>query len=101
MAELLRYDRWRELSESIKDDESTEVNYWRNGHIFHKYWRKDNGVLHRENGPAVIAYSLDGRIEREGWYIDGIEVTGHELEIMKARVKYEKSMREMGLEELL
>jgi antitoxin component YwqK of YwqJK toxin-antitoxin module len=130
MAELLKYNKWRLLIESKVRDEDLDhyIAYYPDGMINWEGWyrnemrhREDepasiwyypdgkiewieyfrDGEFHREDGPARIKYYPDGMINWERWYIDGIEVTGQELEIMKAKVKYEKSMREMGLKELL
>lgn len=34
-------------------------------------WRDENGLIHRENGPAVTKRDEDGQIVAEGWYSRG------------------------------
>ena len=36
-----------------------------------KEWRNELGQLHRDSGPAIISYDLDGSIECEVFYISG------------------------------
>ena len=36
-----------------------------------KEWRNELGQPHRDSGPAIISYDLDGSIECEVFYISG------------------------------
>jgi antitoxin component YwqK of YwqJK toxin-antitoxin module len=124
----IRREEWSKDGRYHREDGPARIYYYRNGNIEHKAWYRD-GKQHREDGPAGIGYDQDSTIQREGWYIndklhredgparivyhsngkikseqyyiDGEEITGQKLKIMKSRIKYERSMREMGLEGLL
>jgi hypothetical protein len=48
-----------------------------------------NGVLHRDDGPAVIEYK-DGKISKETYFLDGEKVTKEAVEEYKQKVEDEK-----------
>lgn len=54
------------------DDKPNLIRRNQNGLKYADLWLIDNGISHRENGPARIKYNpLTGEIEKEEWYING------------------------------
>ena len=47
--------------------------YYKNGQVKSEYYRL-NGLLHREDGPAVIRYDKNGQIESQSYWINGEEI---------------------------
>jgi hypothetical protein len=47
------------------------IDYDDNGDISAEQWMNEDGVFHREDGPAVVWYYYNGQIERERWLING------------------------------
>jgi hypothetical protein len=39
-----------------------------------------DGALHREDGPALIKYGKDGKVEKEEYYLEGVKKTKEEVE---------------------
>jgi hypothetical protein len=38
------------------------------------------GLLHREDGPSLIKYGKDGKVESEEYYLEGVKKTKEEVE---------------------
>ena len=47
-------------------------HYYAGGLLRSREWTNDDDVLHREDGPAYIAYDENGNVEEERWYLNGI-----------------------------
>ena len=89
-----------EMNKSENKDQPTEIDFFKN-----KYWKNNNGELHREDGPAYEgadgskSWYLNDKLHRidgpayegangaKGWYIDGLNYSEKEFEKKMAQLK--------------
>ena len=59
------------------DDEGVDYgNSEFNQALVGEFWLR-NGKLHREDGPAVTTYHVDGDVDEEFWYLEGTQTGPH------------------------
>lgn len=62
--------QWYRNGESYRENnEAIYEKYYETGVIWQKSW--GNGeIVHREDGPAIIRYNENGKVEEEEWYLN-------------------------------
>ena len=70
---IIETDDWNDISKYVlhREDGPAVIWYSVSGGSLQELWYI-NGVHHREDGPALIWYYNDGSIWQEEWYINGV-----------------------------
>ena len=55
----------------FREDGPANIDYWDNGNEKKVVWVNSDGNVERDDGPAIIDYFVDGKIEKEEWYKNG------------------------------
>lgn len=69
------------------------INYYSTGIKSKEYYI--NGKYHNEHGPAIIWYRKDGSTEREGYWLNGEELSYDKWMIATAKSDEEKMIRKL------
>jgi riboflavin biosynthesis pyrimidine reductase len=75
---------YRELNESFKNLSDVRIVREKNRTFHYK-----NGLVHREDGPAVITRNSDGSVT-ESYYLNGICVQKEDLDKLKQKLEDEQ-----------
>lgn len=59
-------------------NELMKTEYWPNGNVKTLIWKLD-GLAHRDDGPAIIAYREDGSLEFKHWLENGFWLSKENL----------------------
>lgn len=70
------YDIFAEFERGLSRFESSEEIYDRGD--TRRYFK--DGILHREDGPAVIKYGKDGKAIEEQYFLEGVKKTKEEVQ---------------------
>lgn len=73
-------------SNSLRHDGPVKIDRYDNGSLTSTIWR-NNGRLHREDGPAEIYYDEEGDVEVEAYHINGKELSKSEFEKSTKAIK--------------
>ena len=74
----LKSEKWYKNGVLHKEDGPAVIKYYTDGITFMEEWYKE-GTMHREDGPAIIHYNNNGEIEKYSYYIEYKQLTEKEF----------------------
>ena len=86
---------WRVVREDLGDRVWRRTYYHKGNDYLEEVVYFFDGVLHKDDGPAVISYDLDGSILRESYYLNGCKCTAEQIEEIKWNMKFDEALDEV------